>query len=48
MRSRLNLALVVGAGALALILTVIRQSPEWLVSLELDVSVMPPVLTRVT
>jgi carboxyl-terminal processing protease len=36
MRSRLNLALVVGAGALALILTVVRQSPEGLVSLELD------------
>ncbi len=36
MRSRLNLALVVGAGALALVLTVIRQSPEGLVSLELD------------
>ena len=36
MRSRLNLALVVGAGALALVLTVIRQSPEGVVSLELD------------
>ncbi|HEU4729311.1 MAG TPA: MXAN_5808 family serine peptidase [Kofleriaceae bacterium] len=36
MRSRLNLALVVAAGALALVLTVIRQSPEGIVSLELD------------
>jgi len=36
MRSRLNLALVVGAGLLALVLTVIRQSPEGVVSLELD------------
>src|ERR1041384_7791680 len=31
MRSRLNLALVVAAGALALVLTVIRQSPEGVV-----------------
>src|SRR5687768_8831701 len=31
MRSRLNLALVVAAGALALVLTIIRQSPEGLV-----------------
>ncbi|MBA3821376.1 MAG: PDZ domain-containing protein, partial [Deltaproteobacteria bacterium] len=36
MRSRLNLALVAGAGVLALVLTVIRQSPEGVVSLELD------------
>ncbi|HWU86764.1 MAG TPA: MXAN_5808 family serine peptidase, partial [Kofleriaceae bacterium] len=36
MRSRLNLVLVVGAGALALVLTAIRQSPEGVVSLELD------------
>src|SRR3954471_11421439 len=36
MRSRLNLALVVAAGALALVLTVIRQSPEGVVSLELN------------
>src|SRR5882757_5396673 len=36
MRSRLNLALVVAAGALALVLTVIRQSPEGIVSLELN------------
>jgi carboxyl-terminal processing protease len=36
MRSRLNLALVVAAGALALVLTVIRQSPEGVVSLQLD------------
>jgi carboxyl-terminal processing protease len=36
MRSRLNLALVVGAGVLALVLTVVRQSPEGVVSLELD------------
>jgi carboxyl-terminal processing protease len=35
MRSRLNLALVVAAGALALVLTVIRQSPEGVVSIEL-------------
>src|SRR5258706_3218081 len=36
MRSRLNLALVVIAGALALVLTVIRQSPEGIMSLGLD------------
>src|SRR3954464_12835464 len=36
MRSRLNLAMVVAAGALALVLTVIRQSPEGVVSFELD------------
>ncbi|HLL23539.1 MAG TPA: MXAN_5808 family serine peptidase, partial [Kofleriaceae bacterium] len=36
MRSRLNLALVVGAGVLALVLTVVRQSPEGVVSLGLD------------
>ena len=36
MRSRLNLALVGAAGAMALVLTVIRQSPEGVVSLELD------------
>jgi carboxyl-terminal processing protease len=36
MRSRLNLALVGAAGALALVLTVIRQSPEGVVSLELN------------
>jgi carboxyl-terminal processing protease len=36
MRSRLNLALVVAAGALALVLTVVRQSPEGIVSLELN------------
>ena len=36
MRSRLNLALVVAAGALALVLTVIRQSPEGVVSFELN------------
>lgn len=36
MRSRLNLALVVGAGVLAMALTVVRQSPEGVVSLELD------------
>jgi len=36
MRSRLNLALVGVAGALALVLTVIRQSPEGVLSLELD------------
>src|SRR5258706_573495 len=36
MRSRLNVALVVAAGALALVLTVIRQSPEGVMSLELD------------
>src|SRR5512146_2273035 len=36
MRSRLNLALVVAAGALALVLTVVRQSPEGVVSLGLN------------
>ncbi len=36
MRSRLNLALVGAAGTLALVLTVIRQSPEGVVSLDLD------------
>lgn len=36
MRSRLNLALVGVAGALALVLTVVRQSPEGVVSLDLD------------
>lgn len=36
MRSRLNPALVVVAGILALVLTVIRQSPEGVVSLALD------------
>jgi carboxyl-terminal processing protease len=36
MRSRLNLAMVVAAGAVALVLTVIRQSPEGVVSLELN------------
>jgi carboxyl-terminal processing protease len=36
MRSRLNVALVAGAGALALVLTVIRQSPEGVVSLGID------------
>src|SRR6476646_8026347 len=36
MRSRLNVALVVAAGALAQVLTVIRQSPEGVLSLELD------------
>jgi carboxyl-terminal processing protease len=36
MRSRLNVALVVAAGALALILTVVRRSPEGVLSLELD------------
>src|SRR5262245_51149221 len=36
MRSRLNLALVVMAGSLALVLTVIRQSPEGVVTLGLD------------
>jgi carboxyl-terminal processing protease len=38
MRSRLNLALVVGAGVLAMVLTVVRQSPTGVVSLELDTS----------
>ncbi len=37
MRSRLNLALVGAAGAMALVLTVTRQSPEGVVSLQLDV-----------
>lgn len=36
MRSRLNLALVGAAGALALVLTVVRQSPEGVVSLDLQ------------
>jgi carboxyl-terminal processing protease len=36
MRSRLNLALVGAAGALALVLTVIRQTPEGVVSIELN------------
>ena len=36
MRSRLNLALVGVAGALALVLTVVRQSPEGVVSLDLQ------------
>jgi carboxyl-terminal processing protease len=36
MRSRLNLVLVGIAGALALLLTVIRQSPEGVVSFDLD------------
>ncbi|HEX3757741.1 MAG TPA: MXAN_5808 family serine peptidase [Kofleriaceae bacterium] len=36
MRSRLNLALVVAAGLSALVLTMIRQSPEGGVSIELD------------
>ncbi|MBC7977641.1 MAG: PDZ domain-containing protein [Myxococcales bacterium] len=36
MRSRLNLALVGAAGALALVLTVVRQSPEGVVSFELN------------
>jgi carboxyl-terminal processing protease len=36
MRSRLNLALVGVAGALALVLTVVRQSPEGVVSLDLN------------
>ncbi|HSD86165.1 MAG TPA: MXAN_5808 family serine peptidase [Kofleriaceae bacterium] len=36
MRSRLNLALVVVAGSLALVLTVIRQSPEGVVSVGFD------------
>ncbi len=36
MRSRLNSALVVAAGSLALVLTVIRQSPEGVVSVGLD------------
>ncbi len=36
MRSRLNLALVVIAGALALVLTVVRQSPEGVVSFDFE------------
>jgi len=36
MRSRVNLALVVVAGLLAMVLTVVRQSPEGVVSLGLD------------
>ncbi len=36
MRSRLNSALVVAAGSLALVLTVVRQSPEGVVSVGLD------------
>jgi carboxyl-terminal processing protease len=36
MRSRLNLAMVVAAGVSALVLTVIRQSPEGVVSIELN------------
>src|SRR3954470_23085478 len=36
MRSRLNLALVVAAGVSALVLTVVRQSPEGVVSIELN------------
>jgi carboxyl-terminal processing protease len=36
MRSRLNLAMVVLAGSLALVLTVVRQSPEGVVTLGLD------------
>jgi carboxyl-terminal processing protease len=36
MRSRLNLALVVAAGVSALVLTMIRQSPEGVVSIELN------------
>src|SRR5215468_3175459 len=36
MRSRLNLALVTIAGALALVLTVVRQSPESIVSIEVE------------
>ncbi|HEX7837868.1 MAG TPA: MXAN_5808 family serine peptidase [Kofleriaceae bacterium] len=36
MRSRLNLALVVAAGVLALVLTMIRRSPEGVVSIELN------------
>jgi carboxyl-terminal processing protease len=36
MRSRLNQALVIVAGALALVLTVVRQSPEGVVSIELN------------
>jgi carboxyl-terminal processing protease len=40
MRSRLNLALVVTAGVLALVLTVVRRSPEGIVSLELDTQIV--------
>src|SRR5512140_2623414 len=40
MRSRLNLALVVVAGALALVLTVIRQSPEGVVSFDVGTPVV--------
>src|SRR4051794_17764809 len=36
MRSRLNLALVVAAGVSALVLTMLRQSPEGVVSIELN------------
>jgi carboxyl-terminal processing protease len=36
MRSRLNLALVVAAGAAALVLTVVRRSPEGVITLGLD------------
>jgi carboxyl-terminal processing protease len=36
MRSRLNVALVLVAGTLALVLTVVRQSPEGIVTLSLD------------
>ncbi|MGE5181688.1 MAG: MXAN_5808 family serine peptidase [Acidobacteriota bacterium] len=38
MRSRLNLALVVIAGALALVLTVVRRSPEGIAPLGIDLS----------
>src|SRR5580692_10662598 len=38
MRSRLNLALVVVAGAMALVLTVFRQSPEGVTSIAFDTS----------
>jgi carboxyl-terminal processing protease len=40
MRSRLNLAVVVAAGAVALVLTVVRQSPEGVIPLQLDVPVV--------
>jgi carboxyl-terminal processing protease len=40
MRSRLNLALVVTAGALALVLTVVRRSPEGIISWELDTQIV--------
>src|SRR6187399_405146 len=36
MRSRLNLAMVAMAGSLALVLTVVRQSPEGVITLGLD------------